>query len=97
MSGVIIVNPMAGTTPASERTFAPATVPADLAGSSLVLFGNNKPNVDIFLDELERSLLGAKRVASVQRLGKLSAAFPAPPDVLDKVARHRIAVNAVGD
>jgi hypothetical protein len=97
MATVEIENPNGGWTPTSATGFPKISPPARLAGSHVALFGNNKPNVDIFLHELSRKLRDVNGVAETAIFGKLSAAFPAPEDVLDKVARYQLAINAVGD
>ena len=89
-----VVHPASGSV-RDLHALRPTSDVTSLVGRRVLLFSNNKPNVDIFLDELETQL----RHGGVQtsRLHKLSSAFPAPPDVLDKVKEYEFAINAVAD
>jgi hypothetical protein len=95
-----IDNPIGGHTEAvaiEASGVAEVQAPRDLAGAHVVLFGNNKPNVDLLFDELSSLLREQHRVAKTAVRNKLSAAFPAPLDVLDEVTAYQIAINGVGD
>ena len=69
----------------------------ELAGRSVALFSNNKPNVSPFLDELERLLHERLRVAGVTRASKLSSAFPASEQELKRADGVEYLIDAVGD
>ena len=68
-----------------------------LAGRTVGLFSNNKPNVAPFFDELERLLVGHFEVEKVVRSGKLSSAFPASEDELRRAEAVEYLIDAVGD
>jgi len=89
-----IVHPASGSV-RDLRALRPASDVTSLAGRQVVLFSNNKPNVDIFLNELEIQL--QQEGVHTSRLHKLSSAFPAPPDVLDQVKAYEFAINGVAD
>lgn len=91
---VDVVHPASGSA-RDLRAQRPASQISSLVGRRVLLFSNNKPNVGIFLDELELQLQG--QGVHTGRLHKLSSAFPAPPDVLDKVKEYEFAINAVAD
>lgn len=89
-----VVHPASGSV-RDLHALRPAAEVTSLVGRRVLLFSNNKPNVNIFLDELEMHL--RRDGVHTSRLHKLSSAFPAPPDVLDKVKEYEFAINAVAD
>jgi hypothetical protein len=96
LNRVEIVNPAAG------HIALPASAGAverirGLAGRQVILFSNNKPNVDIFYDELCRILLASSAVAGVSRVTKLSSAFPAAPEDVAQTTAAQLAINGMGD
>ena len=70
----------------------------DLAGKTVVFFGNAKPNLDILFDCLEK--LFAEKFPSTKliRKGKENAAFPAPEEYLNDAADAAdLVICGVGD
>jgi hypothetical protein len=97
---ITIDNPTGGhSQPTTEFAWDASAIraPSQLEGSDVVLFGNNKPNVDLLYETMATLLSDEHHVGRTAVLSKLSAAFPAPPDVVDEVAAYQIAVNGVGD
>jgi hypothetical protein len=76
----------------------PAARVADFAGAQVTLFSNNKPNVDVLYDELARLIAWSGGAADVQRVTKLSSAFPAGDDDIEQATTGRqLVVNGMGD
>lgn len=94
-----IVNPGFGITLAGSPAGAAAAVaPVDWLNDPIVLFGNNKPNAKELLEGLRGKLAGLRRTDNVDYIHKNSASQPAPPEMIDAVARkYRIALLALGD
>jgi hypothetical protein len=69
----------------------------ELAGRSVALFSNNKPNVSALLDELEHLLRERLSVARTTRATKLSSAFPASEEELKRAEGVEYLIDAVGD
>lgn len=76
----------------------PAERVADLEGRHVTLFSNNKPNVDVLYDEMDRLLATAGEAAGTQRVTKLSSAFPAAEEDIEQATTGReLVVNGMGD
>jgi hypothetical protein len=91
-----IVNPSYGIAPAGEG--AATSGPVDWANDPIVLFSNNKPNARELLEGVRDRLAGIRRVDNVDYIAKGSASQPAPPEMINEVARkYRIALLALGD
>jgi hypothetical protein len=91
-----IVNPTFGTAPQGEGT---ATArPVDWANDPIILFSNNKPNAKELLEGLRDRLSAIRCVDNIDYIAKSSASQPAPPGMINDLARkYRIAVAALGD
>lgn len=96
MTYVEVIHPGGGLI---ERAAPPSVLNRlqELDAQQLALFSNNKPNVDIFYDELSRLLLASKAVAGISRVKKLSSAFPAGPQEIEAATAAQLVINAVGD
>jgi hypothetical protein len=91
-----IVNPTFGTAPQGEGTVKAA--PVDWANDPIILFSNNKPNARELLEGLRDRLSTIRRVDNVDYIAKSSASQPAPPGMINDLARkYRIVVAALGD
>ena len=91
-----IVNPSFGIAPQGEGT---ATAePVDWAKDPIILFSNNKPNAKELLEGVRDKLAALRRVDNVDYIAKGSASQPAPPGMIEDVAKkYRIALLALGD
>ena len=91
-----IVNPSFGIAPAGEGT---ATAePVDWLNDPIILFSNNKPNAKELLEGVKDRLAALRRVDNIDYIAKGSASQPAPPEMINEVARkYRIALLALGD
>ena len=91
-----IVNPSFGIAPQGEGT---ATAePVDWANDPIILFSNNKPNAKELLEGVRDKLAALRRVDNVDYIAKGSASQPAPPGMIEDVAKkYRIALLALGD
>lgn len=70
----------------------------NLAGKTVVFFGNAKPNLDILFDNLEKLFAGEFPAARTVRKGKENAAFPAPEEYLTEAADEAdLVICGVGD
>ena len=91
-----IVNPTFGIEPAGEGTATAA--PVDWLNDPMVLFSNNKPNAKELLEGVRDRLGAIRRVDNIDYIAKASASQPAPPEMINEVARkYRIALLALGD
>ena len=91
-----IVNPSFGIAPQNEGTAAAG--PVDWANDPMILFSNNKPNAKELLEGVRDKLAAIRRVDNVDYIAKGSASQPAPPEMINEVARkYRIALLALGD
>ena len=91
-----IVNPTFGTAPQGEGTANAG--PANWAEDPIILFSNNKPNAKELLEGLRDRLSAIRRVDNVDYIAKSSASQPAPPEMINELARkYRIALLALGD
>ena len=92
-----IVNPSYGIAPQGGEGTASAG-PVDWANDPIILFSNNKPNAKELLEGLRDRLAAFRLVDNVDFIHKNSASQPAPPEMIDEVARkYRIALLALGD
>jgi hypothetical protein len=91
----VLVHPASGTA-RSGRSLAAPRPAQSVAGLRLGLFSNNKPNVRPFFTALRQHLLDSG-AASVDLMGKLSAAFPASQEALGHLRGWDLVVNAIGD
>jgi hypothetical protein len=91
-----IVNPSFGIAPQNEGTATAG--PVDWANDPMILFSNNKPNAKELLEGVRDKLAAIRRVDNVDYIAKGSASQPAPPEMINEVARkYRIALLALGD
>jgi hypothetical protein len=91
----VLVHPASGTARSGQSLAAPRQAQS-VAGLRLALFSNNKPNVRPFFTALRQHLLESG-AASVDLMGKLSAAFPASQEALGHLRGWDLVVNAIGD
>jgi|BEDMetMinimDraft_2_1075160.scaffolds.fasta_scaffold01421_6 hypothetical protein len=91
----VIVNPARARAQAHRHRSAPRA--PELAGHRVVLFSNNKPNVEPFHEELAAYFRTLPGVADVAVRRKRSAALPADAAVVDEVRSFAFAVNAIAD
>jgi hypothetical protein len=91
-----IVNPSFGQAVAgAERT---TVRNVNWSEDPIALFSNHKPNARELLEGVRVRLGARRRVDNVDFLHKTSASQPAPPEMIEAVARkYRIAVLALGD
>jgi hypothetical protein len=70
---------------------------ADLAGATIGLLWNSKPNADVYLDSA--AALIAQRFAGIEliRVNKQTSSNPLSPDEYETLRRCRIVINAYGD
>lgn len=68
-----------------------------LHGCTLGLLDNSKIKVRELLDYMEQMLRTEYGVAHVVRLRKPDASRPAPPELVDEMARCEAVISAVGD
>ena len=91
-----IVNPSYGIAPQGEGTATAG--PVDWANDPIILFSNNKPNAKELLEGVRDRLSSVRSVDNVDYIAKGSASQPAPPEMIEDVARkYRIALLALGD
>jgi hypothetical protein len=91
-----IVNPTFGTAPQGEGTAKAGSV--DWAKDPIILFSNNKPNAKELLEGVRDRLSAIRRVDNIDYIAKSSASQPAPPEMINELARkYRIALLALGD
>jgi hypothetical protein len=91
-----IVNPAFGIAPQGEATASAG--PVDWTNDPIILFSNNKPNAKELLEGVRDRLSAIRRVDNVDYLAKGSASQPAPPEMINELARkYRIALLALGD
>ena len=91
-----IVNPTFGIAAQGEGTATAG--PVDWANDPIVLFSNNKPNAKELLEGVRDRLGAIRRIDNVDSIAKGSASQPAPPEMINEVARkYRIALLALGD
>ncbi len=91
-----IVNPSFGIAPQNEGTATAG--PVDWANDPMILFSNNKPNAKELLEGVRDKLAAIRRVDNIDYIAKGSASQPAPPEMINEVARkYRIALLALGD
>jgi hypothetical protein len=90
-----VFDPTEGT---AATSFTVAPRPGSLAGASLALLDNGKPNSDRFLAALGPLLAEALGGADFFVLRKPASGGPAPAALLDDLARRaRAVVTGVGD
>ncbi len=91
-----IVNPSYGIAPQGEGTAI--AEPVDWLNDPIILFSNNKPNAKELLEGVRDRLAALRRVDNIDYIAKGSARQPAPPELINEVARkYRIALLALGD
>ena len=91
----LLIHPASGTARSGRGVAAPRQA-RSVTDLRVALFSNNKPNVRPFFTELRRHLLDSG-AASVDLMGKLSAAFPASQETLGHLRGWDLVVNAIGD
>jgi hypothetical protein len=62
-------------------------MPASVAGLTIGIVDNAKPNADVVLGRLARAAVDQLDAADVASIRKRSEAEPAPPEDLDRLAR----------
>ncbi len=91
-----IVNPSYGIATQGEGTAI--AEPVDWLNDPIILFSNNKPNAKELLEGVRDRLSSLRRVDNIDYIAKGSASQPAPPEMINEVARkYRIALLALGD
>jgi hypothetical protein len=91
-----IVNPTFGIAPQGEGETASG--PVDWTRDPIILFSNNKPNAKELLEGVRDRLAALRPVDNVGYIAKGSASQPAPPEMIEDVAKkYRIALLALGD
>ncbi len=63
--------------------------PVDWARDPIILFGNAKPNARELLEGARDSLADWRNISDVTYITKDSPAQPAPPEMIEEVARTR--------
>lgn len=92
-----IVNPAFGLAPAGAEQATEARA-VNWREDPIVLFSNSKPNAKELLEGVRDRLAAFRRVDNVGFVQKNSASQPAPPELINEVARkYRIALLALGD
>ena len=72
--------------------------PVDWSRDAIILFGNAKPNARELLEGVRDSLADWREIGSIGYITKDSPAQPAPPEMIEEVARtHRGALLALAD
>lgn len=70
----------------------------NLAGKTVVFFGNGKPNLNLLFDNLEKMFAAQFPDARTLRKGKENAAFPAPEEYLQEAADAAdLVICGIGD
>ena len=91
-----IVNPTFGIAPQGEGEAVAG--PVDWANDPIILFSNSKPNAKELLEGVRDRLGSIRRIDNVDYIAKGSASQPAPPAMIEDVAKkYRIALLALGD
>lgn len=71
--------------------------PGDLNGKTLGILHNGKPQGDVLLERIVEGLAKRFALAGMVRARKPSVGNPAPPDIMDKLSRCDVVINAIGD
>lgn len=79
-----IMNPT-GEIDAPSLTLNP--MPTSVAGATIGIVDNAKPNADFVLGRLARAAVQSLEASEITSLRKRSEAEPAPPEDLDRLAR----------
>jgi hypothetical protein len=91
-----IVNPSFGQVSAGTEQTTVRNV--NWSEDAIALFSNHKPNARELLEGVRARLGALRRIDNVDLLYKTSASQPAPPEMIEAVARkYPIAVLALGD
>jgi hypothetical protein len=91
-----IVNPTFGIAQQDEGQAIAG--PVDWANDPIILVSNNKPNAKELLEGVRDRLSAIRRVDNIDYIAKGSASQPAPPAMIEDVAKkYRIALLALGD
>jgi len=70
----------------------------NLAGKTVVFFGNAKPNLNILFDNLQKMFAETFPETRTLRKGKENAAFPAPEEYLIEAAEEAdLVICGIGD
>ena len=93
---MLIVNPSYGLqTDMAERSEAQ---PVNWKSDAIALFSNSKPNAKALLEGIRDQLGDVWRPENVRYVYKDSVSQPAPPELIEQVAReYRAAVLAIAD
>lgn len=98
MTQHIIVNPIAGPVDRPVLHRLAVSARGRSAGRAIVLFSNNKPNVDVLYRRLRDDLVRRDIATHVYDVTKLTSAFAAPDaDIQEASKRAHLALNGVGD
>ena len=64
----------------------------------IALFSNSKPNARLLLEGVRESLGAFRPIENIEHVHKDSVSQPAPPDVIEHVAKnYRAAILAIAD
>ncbi|RJP23293.1 MAG: hypothetical protein C4520_06500 [Candidatus Abyssobacteria bacterium SURF_5] len=92
---VEVLNPV-GEVTAEKQTLAGRQ--KNLAGKTVVFFGNAKPNVNLLFDNLVKMFAAKYPATKTVRKGKENAAFAAPEEYLQEAADAAdLVICGVGD
>lgn len=80
-----------------DRKIRPAERPQDLAGRTLGLLSNNKPNADLLLDNLIGGLTANYLAGSTHRQNKGAASRPSTEEMLASFDGVGLVINAICD
>ena len=94
-----IVNPSFGLPEEAEKLREPAVAgAADWGRDPIAIISNSKPNAHELLEGMRAQMGAFRSIDNIDYLFKDSAAQPAPPELLDKVAQnYKGAILALAD
>ena len=94
-----IVNPSFGLRETSDRLSEAVTAPAaDWRRDPIAIISNSKPNAHELLEGMRARMDDFRPIENIDYLYKDSAAQPAPPELIDKVAQdYKGAILALAD
>lgn len=93
-----IVNPAFGLQPETEGGAKAAAVATDWGKDPIAIISNSKPNAQELLQGVRKLMGEFRTVDNIDYLFKDSAAQPAPPELIDQVAKnYKGAIVALAD
>lgn len=93
-----IINPAFGLQPQSATAAKAAPAPTDWLGDPIAIISNSKANAQALLEGVRRLMGEFRPVDNIDYFYKNSAAKPAPPDLIEHVAKnYRGAILALAD